>query len=101
MNENSDLVNAKEKLISIIKKYGSLELLRKERNLYQRSIKEGNKEAAADSRKVDRLKKKIQSIEEKNSVPKDKEVSRYKSHCMKVKAIIEKHQTSMKICEYH
>ena len=49
MNENSDLVNAKEKLSSIIKKYGSLELLRKERN-------EGNKKAAADRYKIDRLK---------------------------------------------
>ena len=47
MSENSDLVNAKEKLISIIKKYGSLELLRKERNLYRRSSNEGNEEAAA------------------------------------------------------
>ena len=93
MNENSDLVNAKEKLSSIIKKYGSLELLRKEYNLYQKSSNEGNKEAAADSRKVDRLKKKIQSIEERNGVLKDKEESRYKEHCMKVKAIIEKHQS--------
>ena len=93
MNKNSDLINAKEKLISIIKKYGSLELLRKERNLYRRSIKEGNKEAAADSRKVDRLKKKIQSIEERNGILKDKKESSYKGHCMKVKAIIEKHQS--------
>ena len=59
MNENSDLVNAKEKLRSIIKKYGSLELLRKERNLYRKSSNEGNKEAAAVIRKIDRLKKKI------------------------------------------
>ena len=59
MSENSDLVNAKEKLRSIIKKYGSLELLRKERN-------EGNKKAAADRYKIDRLKKKIQSIEQRN-----------------------------------
>ena len=57
MNENSDLVNAKEKLSSIIKKYGSLELLRKEYNLYQKSAKEGNKEAPADIRKIDCLKK--------------------------------------------
>ena len=92
MNENSDLVNAKEKLRSIIKNYGSLELLRKERNLYRKSSNEGNKEAAVDRRKIDRLKKKIQSIEERNDVLKDKEESRYKEHCMKVKAIIEKHQ---------
>ena len=57
MNENSDLVNAKEKLRSIIKKYRSLELLRKERNLYRKSSNEGNKEAAADGQKIDRLKK--------------------------------------------
>ena len=56
MSENSDLVNAKEKLIFIIKKYGSLDLLRKQRN-------EGSKKAAADRVKVDRLKKKIQSID--------------------------------------
>ena len=49
MNENNDLVNAKEKLRSIIKKYGSLEFLRKERNLYRKSSNEGSKEAAADS----------------------------------------------------
>ena len=66
MSENSDLVNAKEKLISIIKKYGSLELFRKERN-------EGNKKAAADVQKINRLKKKIQSIEESNGILKDKE----------------------------
>ena len=65
MSENSDLVNAKEKLISIIKKYGSLELLRTEYNLYRKSSNEGSKEAAAVIRKIDRLKKKIQSIEEK------------------------------------
>ena len=47
MSENSDLVNAKEKLISIIKKYGSLELLRTEYNLYRKSSIEGSKEAAA------------------------------------------------------
>ena len=93
MNENSDLVNAKENLSSIIKKYGSLELLRKEYNLYQKSSNEGNKEAAADIRKIDRLKKKIQSIEERNGVLKDNKESRYKEHCMKVKAIIEKHQS--------
>ena len=91
MNENTDLVNAKEKLRSIIKKYGSLELLRKEYNLYQKSSNEGSKEAAAVIQKIDRLKKKIQSIEEKNDVLKDKEESRYKEHCMKVKAIIVKH----------
>ena len=60
---------------------------------YWKSSNEGNKEAAADRRKVDRLKKKIQSIEESNGVLKDKEESRYKEHCMKVKAIIEKHQS--------
>ena len=93
MSENSDLVNAKEKLISIIKKYGSLELLRKERNLYRRSINERNKKAAADRRNVDRLKKKIQSIEERNGILKDKEASKYKEHCKKVKIIIEKYQS--------
>ena len=92
MNENCDLVNAKEKLSSIIKKYGSLELLRKEYNLYQKSSNEGNKEAAADIRKIDRLKKKIQSIEERNGVLKDKEESRYKERCEKVKSIIGKYQ---------
>ena len=86
MNENSDLVNAKEKLISIIKKYGSLELLRKERN-------EGNKKAAADRVKIDRLKKKIQSIEKRNGILKDTEELKYKEHCMKVKSIIGKYQS--------
>ena len=42
---------------------------------------------------MDRLKKKIQCIEERNCVLKDKEESRYKEYCMKVKAIIEKHQS--------
>ena len=91
MNENTDLVNAKEKLRSIIKKYGSLELLRKEYNLYQKSSNERKKKAAAVIRKIDRLKKKIKSIEERNGVLKDKDESRYKEHCMKVKAIIVKH----------
>ena len=86
MSENSDLVNAKEKLISIIKKYGSLELLRKERN-------QGNKKAAADTVKIVRLKKKIQCIEERNGIITDTEELKYKEHCMKVKAIIGKHQS--------
>ena len=86
MNENSDLVNAKEKLISLIKRYGSLDLLRKQRN-------EGSKKAAAAMRKVDRLKKKIQLIEEKNGILKDTEELKYKEHCMKVKAIIGKYQS--------
>ena len=85
MNENSDLVNAKEKLRSIIKKYGSLELLRKERN-------EGNKKAAADRHKIDRLKKKNQSIEERNGILRDTEELKYNEHCMKVKSIMEKYQ---------
>ena len=46
MKEEEELVKAKEKLTSIIKKYGSLELLRKEFNLYQKSANEGNKETA-------------------------------------------------------
>ena len=58
MNENSDLVNAKEKLSSIIIGCGSLELLRKEYNLYQKSSNEGKKKAAAVIRKIDRLKNK-------------------------------------------
>ena len=86
MSENSDLVNAKEKLISIIKKYGSLELLRKERN-------QGSKKAAADARQIVRLKKKIQCIEERNGIITDTEELKYKEHCMKVKAIIQKHQS--------
>ena len=86
MSENSDLVNAKEKLISIIKKYGSLELLRKERN-------QGSKKAAVDRRKIDRLKKKIQCIEERNGIITDTEELKYKEHCMKVKTIIGKYQS--------
>ena len=86
MSENSDLVNAKEKLISIIKKYGSLELLRKERN-------QGNKKAAADTVKIVRLKKKIQCIEERNGIITDTEELKYKEHCMKVKTIIGKYQS--------
>ena len=83
MKDKGEVVKAKEKLSSIIKKYGSLELLRNERNLYQKSINEGNKQAAADSWTVDHLKKKIKSIEERNGVLKDKEESRYKEHCEK------------------
>ena len=52
MKEEEELVKAKQKLSCIIEKYGSLELLRKEYNLYQKSAKEGNKEAAADIRKT-------------------------------------------------
>ena len=63
-----------------------MELLRKERN-------EGNKKAAADRVKIDRLKKKIQCIEERNGILKDTEELKYKEHCMKVKTIIEKHQS--------
>ena len=66
MKEEEKLVKAKEKLCFIIKKYGSLEFLRKERN-------EGNKKAATDEQKINRLKKKIQSIEESNGILKDKE----------------------------
>ena len=53
MKEKMELMKAKEKFSSIIKKYGSLEFLRKERN-------EGNKKAAADRvkrRKFNLLKK--------------------------------------------
>ena len=38
-----------------LKSMGSLELLRKEYNLYQKSSNEGNKEAAAVIQKIDRL----------------------------------------------
>ena len=64
MKEKMELMKAKEKFSSIIKNYGSLEFLRKERN-------EGNKKAAADEQKINRLKKKIQSIEESNGILKD------------------------------
>ena len=87
MNENSDLVKAQKKLSSIIKKYGSLELLRKERN-------EGNKKAPTDTVKIVRLKKKIQSIEERNGILEDTEELKYKEHCMKVKSIIGKVSTA-------
>ena len=65
MKDREKIVKAKEKLSCIVKKYGSLELLRKECNLYCKSAIEGNKEAAADIRKVERLEKKIQVIEKK------------------------------------
>ena len=92
MKEEEELVKAKQKLSCIIEKYGSLELLRKEYNLYQKSAKEGNKEAAADIRKIERLKKKIQVIEERNGILKDKEASKYKDHCKKVMSIIGKYK---------
>ena len=71
IKEKMELMKAKEKFSSIIKKFESVELLRKERN-------GGNKEAAVDRRKIDRLKKKIQSIEGRKDILKDREESKYK-----------------------
>ena len=78
MKSEKELMKVKEKLEGIIKKYASMDVLKKEYNIYQKSAKDGNKKAAADMRKIQRLKNKIKSIEERKGIVKDREGSKYK-----------------------
>ena len=69
-----------------------MDVLKKEYNLYRKSAKDGNKKAQADMKKINRLKTKIKSIEERNGIVKDREGSKYKEKCKKIRLIIRKHQ---------
>ena len=93
MKIEKELQKTKEKLEFITTKYASMDVLKKEYNLYRKSAKDGNKKSAADIEKIYHLKKKRKSIEEKNGILKDKEGSKYKEQCEKVRLIIGKYQS--------